>query len=38
MNIPGIGDNTQTIDFAKVEVERLKERIRLRAGVRVAAH
>ena len=24
MNIPGIGDNTQTIDFAKVEVERLK--------------
>ena len=24
MNIPGIGDNTKTIDFAKVEVERLK--------------
>ena len=24
MNIPRIGDNTQTIDFAKVEVERLK--------------
>ena len=24
MKIPGIGDNTQTIDFAKVEVERLK--------------
>jgi len=24
MNIPWIGDNTQTIDFAKVEVERLK--------------